>query len=64
MQSKYDNMNEMKSDMKKTARKAEYMGKELANDVKHSFQSALNYAEEKMDNMKDKATNMKDKMMK
>ncbi|MFI3210484.1 MAG: hypothetical protein R3Y64_05475 [Peptostreptococcaceae bacterium] len=64
MQSKYDNMNEMKSDMKKTAKKAEYMGKELANDVKHSFQSALNYAEEKMDNMKDKATNMKDKMMK
>lgn len=64
MHNKFDNMNEVKSEMKRTARKAEFMGKELANDMKHNFQSALNYAEEKMEHAKDKASSMKNKIMK
>ena len=64
MHKRHENPNEIKANMKRTAKKAEFMGKELANDVKYNFKSVLGFAEEKMDDAKEKMEDMKHKIMK
>ena len=48
----YD-MNDMKIEVKKTANKAKYMAKEVAEDVKDNFEGAMNIMESKKDELVD-----------
>ena len=42
-----NDMNDMKREVKKTANKAKYMAKEVAEDVKDNFEGAMNIMESK-----------------
>ena len=44
-----NDMNDMKREVKKTANKAKYMAKEVAEDVKDNFEGAMNIMESKKD---------------
>ena len=44
-----NDMNDMKREVKKTATKAKYMAKEVAEDVKDNFEGAMNIMESKKD---------------
>ena len=46
-------MNDMKREVKKTANKAKYMAKEVAEDVKDNFEGAMNIMESKKDELVD-----------
>ena len=48
-----NNMNDMKREVKKTANKAKYMAKEVAEDVKDNFEGAMNIMESKKDELVD-----------
>ncbi|WP_042273805.1 hypothetical protein [Faecalimicrobium dakarense] len=47
-------MNNLTKDMKDTAKKAKYMAKEVAEDVKDNFEGAMNIMEAKKDEMMDR----------
>lgn len=49
-----NNMNHMKKEVKKTANKAKYMAKEVAEDVKDNFEGAINIMESKKDELMDR----------
>ena len=48
-----NDMNDMKREVKKTANKAKYMAKEVAEDVKDNFEAAMNIMESKKDELVD-----------
>ena len=48
-----NDMNDMKREVKKTANKAKYMAKEVAEDVKDNFEGAMNIMESKKDELVD-----------
>ena len=48
-----NDMNDMKREVKKTATKAKYMAKEVAEDVKDNFEGAMNIMESKKDELVD-----------
>ncbi|WP_296647821.1 hypothetical protein [Romboutsia sp. 13368] len=43
-----NNLNDMKKEVKKTANKAKFMAKEVAEDVKDNFEGAMNMMESKL----------------
>ena len=49
-----NDMNDMKREVKKTANKAKYMAKEVAEDVKDNFEGAMNIMESKKDELVEK----------
>ena len=48
-----EDMNDMKREVKKTAKKAEYMAKEIGEDIKDGFEGAVNMMENKADEVVD-----------
>lgn len=48
-----NDMNDMKREVKKTANKAKYMAKEVAEYVKDNFEGAMNIMESKKDELVD-----------
>ena len=53
-----NNFNDMKSEVKKTAKKATHMAKEVAGDVKDNFQGAIGMMENKAKDVKDRVQHM------
>lgn len=51
--SQINDMNDMKREVKKTAKKAQFMAKEVAEDVKENFEGAMNIMESKKDELVD-----------
>ena len=48
-----NNMNDMKREVKKTANKAKYMAKEVAEDVKDNFEGAMKIMKSKKEELVD-----------
>ena len=53
-----NNFNDMKSEVKKTAKKATHMAKEVVEDVKDNFEDAIGMMENKAHDIKQKAQNI------
>ena len=49
-----NDMDDMKREVKKTAKKAKFMAKEVAEDVKDNFQGAMTIMENKTDEVVDR----------
>lgn len=49
-----NNLDDMKKEIKKTAKKANYMAKEVTEDVKDNLQGAMVMMENKVDDMVDR----------
>lgn len=51
---KMNNMDDMKKEVEKTAKKAKYMAEEVAEDIKDNFQGAMVMMENKKDEIVDR----------